>query len=348
MNYLLQDYLRLVIPYLADVLVSPQQLTSIQQVAQLLPPLSPTLLECRLAADQPQVDLSVGIQPMKIAIAESLLSYPFWQEIRQFCQEWTTVNSLPQEAVEDIWLEFDLDGETDGLTVGCWFFSLRGEVFKDKSSEALSKFFQLISWLQNCPIEQQRQALVLQCVNALPDGVGISQIGAMRSRSGEPLRINVSGLSAQMIPAYLAQIQGEPVKADLAEMITLIQPLSDRIVLCFDIAEQIGSRIGLECYLDQQPKKEPRWTEFLNLLVAMECCTPQKRDALLKWPGLIQKKDHPELWPVNLQDLDSWISQGSISVFWRTINHLKLVYQPGRPLEVKAYIAFGHRWFKPD
>ncbi|WP_066377808.1 hypothetical protein [Anabaena sp. CA = ATCC 33047] len=348
MNYSLENYLRLVVPYLSDVLVSQQQLTAIKHLTEILPPLSPMLLECRLAAEQPRVDVSVGLQPMKFLIPEPLISYPFWQQLESFCQDWTTVNSFVYQTVKDMWLEFDLDGLTDGLTVACWFFSLRGEEFQDKNIEANLKLVKLISLLQNCPLDQQRKALVERCVNALPDGVGISQIGAMRSRPGKPLRINVDGLSPQMIPTYLAKIQGEPVPADLTEMITLIQPLSDRIVLCFDIEEQIGSRIGLECYLNQQPKKEPRWSEFLNLAVAMKCCTPQKRDALLQWPGLIQKKDQPELWPVNLQYLDSLISPGSFSVFWRTINHLKLVYQPGCPLEVKAYLAVGHRWFKAD
>lgn len=347
MNYSLQDYLNLVVPYLSDVLVSPQQLNYIQPLAKLLPPLSPALLECRLADDQPQVDLSVGVQPMKMAIAPSLLSYPFWQQLEQFCKNWTTADSLPHETVEDIWLEFDLDGATDQLTVACWFFSLRGEVFKNKDAAALSKLIQIVSCLQNHPLDEQRAAVINKCVKALPDGVGISQIGAMRSRLGEPLRLNVSGLSTATIPPYLAQIQGQELQPEFHQMMNLVEHLSDRLVLCFDVEEQVGSRIGLECYFHQQPKKEPRWREFLDLLVAMQCCTQSKRDALLQWPGLIQQKDTKELWPVNLRAFDSWISQGNISVFWRTINHLKLVYQPNRPLEAKAYLAFGHRWFNP-
>ncbi|MFM7365930.1 MAG: hypothetical protein ACKO11_15830 [Cuspidothrix sp.] len=348
MNYSLQDYLRLVLPYVSDVLVSPRQLTCIEHLTKLLPPLSATLLECRLGSDQPQVDLSVGWQRMKVPISEALLSYPFWQQLESFCQNWTTVNSLTYNTVEDIWLEFDLDGETDGLMIPCWFFSLQSREFKDRKIEDLSKLGELIFWLHNLPMNERRKALIWQCINALPDNVGIGQIGAMRSRLGNPLRINVSGLSAEMIPPYLAQIQDQSVKADLIKIINIIEPLSDRLVLCFDIEEEIGSRIGLECYLDQQPRKEPRWCEFLHLLVGMKCCTHEKRDALLQWSGLIQKKDHPDLWPVNLQNLDPWISPGSISVFWRTINHLKLVYQPDQPLEVKAYLAFGHRWFKPN
>ncbi|MBW4641601.1 MAG: hypothetical protein KME23_00985 [Goleter apudmare HA4340-LM2] len=347
MNYSLQDYLNLIVPYLSNLLISSQQLTYIKQVAQLLPPLSPALLECRLADKQPQVDLSVGLQPMKFPIAQPLISYPFWQELDRFCQDWTTVNTLPHETVKDIWLEFDLDGATDGLRVACWFFSLRGEIFKDKNPAALSKLMQIISCVQNHPVDEWRRALVERCVAALPDGVGISQVGAMRSRHGKPLRLNIGGLSIETIPAYLAQIQEQEVKAELVEIMNLVKHLSDRLVLCFDVEEKVGSRIGLECYFHQQPKKEPRWREFLDLLVAMQCCTPQKRDALLQWPGLIQEKNNQELWPVNLRALDSWVSQGNISVFWRTINHLKLVYQPDRPLEAKAYLAFGHRWFNP-
>ncbi len=344
MSYSLTDYFRLVSPYISDVLVDPQQLSLIQKVAELLPPISPVLLECRLEAGQPQVDLSVGLRPMKLPIRQSLLSYPFWQQVQSFCQDWTRVNSLPYDTVEDMWLEFDLDGAEDNLIQGSWFLSLRTEVFQDKNAGALSKFREIVSYATGAQMDT-RLGLVDQCINALPQGAGINQIGAMRSRLGEPLRLNVSGLSTQAIPGYLAEIQSEPVTADLAEIINLIGHLSDRLVLCFDVEEKIGSRIGLECYLDKQPKKEPRWAEFLDVLVGMKCCTREKRDHLLEWPGLIHQKDSPELWPMNLRQMNSLITPGTASVFWRTINHLKLVYQPGRYLESKAYLAFGHRWF---
>ncbi len=32
------------------------------------------------------------------------------------------------------------------------------------------------------------------------------------------------------------------------------------------------------------------------------------------------------------------------SVVTRGLNHVKLVYQPGRPLEAKAYWGFAQRW----
>ncbi|MFM6039343.1 MAG: hypothetical protein ACKPBV_18825 [Sphaerospermopsis kisseleviana] len=348
MSYSLTDYFRLLSPYISDVLVDPQQLSFIQKVAQLLPPISPVLLECRLQADQPQVDLSVGLQPMKFPMRESLVSYPFWQQVQSFCQDWTTFNSLPYETVEDIWLEFDLDGAKDNLIQGSWFLSLRGKVFQDKNAGALSKFIEIVSYAMAAQMDARQTTLVYDCINALPQGAGINQIGAMRSRPGKPLRLNVSGLSTQTIPIYLAEIQSQPVTADLADIINLISHLCDRLVLCFDVEEKIGSRIGLECYLDKQPKKKPRWAEFLDVLVGMKCCSREKRDHLLKWPGLIHQKDSPELWPENLRQLDSLITPGTTSVFWRTINHLKLVYQPGRDLEAKAYLAFGHRWFNPN
>jgi hypothetical protein len=341
----MQDYLNLITPNLSEALVSPSVLKSLQQVVKLLPPLSPALLECRLAPGRSQVDLSVGLQPMKIPIAESLLANPFWQQIHQFCQDWTTANSLSHETIKDIWLEFDIDGKIENLKAACWFFTLRGEVFQNKDPEALSKLLQLVSLLQNAPVDECRTNLILRCVDELPDNVGIDKIGAMLTRQGKPLRLNVNGLSAQAIPAYLARVQGEAINSELVEIVNHFSHLSDQIVLCFDIEQEIGSRIGLECYLDKQPQKEPRWSEFLDNLVKTNLCTSEKREALLNWPGLIQQKDAQDSWPVNLQNIESWMDKDKISVFWRTINHLKLVYQPHHPLEAKAYLAFGHRWF---
>jgi hypothetical protein len=344
MKYSLQDYVNLITPYLSDELVSQQVLKSIQQVAQLLPPLSPTLLECRLEADRSQVDLSVGLQPMKFPIAEQLIAHPFWQQLDDFCQDWTTANSLLAEAVEDIWLEFDLDGELDAVKVACWFFSLQGEIFQHKDAAALSKLLELVALLQKCPVDELRSNLIRRCVRELPECVGIGQIGAMLTRQGEPLRLNVNGLSATAIPAYLARVQAEAIDPELVKILDCFSHLTDRIVLCFDVEARIGARIGLECYLDKQPQKEPRWAEFLDLLVETNVCTLAKRDALLSWPGLIQQKDVRDGWPINLQQLEPLMDRSNISVFWRTINHIKLVYQPNRPLEAKAYLAFGHRW----
>ncbi len=345
MKYSLQDYLTLIAPYLSDALVSQQVLKSIQHVTQLLPPLSPTLLECRLEADRSQVDLSVGLQPMKFPIVEQLSAHPFWQQLDDFCQNWTTTNSLLAETVEDIWLEFDLDGEIDALKVACWFFSLQGKVFQHQDAAALSKLLELISLLQKCPVDELCRNLIRRCVRELPKQVGIGCIGAMLTRPGQPLRLNVNGLSATAIPAYLARVRDEPIDLELVKILDCFSHLTDRIVLCFDVEAQIGARIGLECYLDKQPQKEPRWAEFLDLLVETNVCTLAKRDALLGWSGLIQHKDVGDGWPINLQQLEPLMDRSHISVFWRTINHIKLVYQPNRPLEAKAYLAFGHRWF---
>lgn len=351
MNDSLQEYLNVVKPYLSDALLSPQVLTRVEKVAKLIPQLSPTkifpaLLECRLEAGQSQVDLSVGLQPVKIPAITSLSSYPFWQQLHQFSEDWTTPGSLPCETIKDIWLEFDLDGQNDIPAVACWFFTLEADAFKDKSAEARSKLLKIVSLLQNCPVDERRAALLHHCLDVFPERVGIVEIGAMLTRTGAPIRLDVLGLSPETIPSFLAQIQGKEIDANFSEIVTTFGNLTDSIVLCFDIGKKIGSRIGLECFLDNQPKKEPRWIELLDLLVTMGCCTSEKRDALLSWPGLLQQKSAFDAWPSDLKNLRKWMGRDNISVFWRTINHVKLVYQPDKHLEAKAYLCFGHRWFK--
>lgn len=57
----MENYLKIVTPYLHPDLVSPEALSHIQPLAQILPLISVGGFECRLGATQSRVDLSVCI-----------------------------------------------------------------------------------------------------------------------------------------------------------------------------------------------------------------------------------------------------------------------------------------------
>jgi hypothetical protein len=56
----------------------------------------------------------------------------------------------------------------------------------------------------------------------------------------------------------------------------------------------------------------------------------------------------PDLWPGNISFGDRFLGYRAVSLFSRWLNHIKLVYQPGIPLEAKGYLGFGHLWFAPN
>jgi hypothetical protein len=49
----------------------------------------------------------------------------------------------------------------------------------------------------------------------------------------------------------------------------------------------------------------------------------------------------PELWPDHLNWMEQLLGHTTFSVFRRSINHIKLVYEPER-MEAKAHLAFEH------
>src|SRR5262249_25149659 len=76
--------------------------------------------------------------------------------------------------------------------------------------------------------------------------------------------------------------------------------------------------------------REGRWRPLLDALAERGLCTAAKREALLAWYGLAWWSLPHQLWPTPAA---------------RLINHVKLVYQPGRALEAKGYVGFVHlKW----
>ena len=67
-------------------------------------------------------------------------------------------------------------------------------------------------------------------------------------------------------------------------------------------------------------------TRFLDHLSGKGLCSPTQRKALGSWPDGMTLRPRHEF--------------GEVLVL-RRVNHIKLVYRPGYPLEVKAYLCAG-------
>ncbi|WP_375515784.1 hypothetical protein [uncultured Nostoc sp.] len=102
MNCTLDDYLKVVIPYLSSELVSLEGLSHIRSLTKILPPLSPTILECRLGVEQSRVDFGVDLLPTTLTLSKSFLIHPTWQAFQQICREWTDSPLLWYATVIDL------------------------------------------------------------------------------------------------------------------------------------------------------------------------------------------------------------------------------------------------------
>ncbi|MFN6464539.1 MAG: hypothetical protein RMZ41_022360 [Nostoc sp. DedVER02] len=107
MNSCQQSDLDLVKQYTSEELISSEAWQKIQQLVPKLPPFSQFILECRLVADNPQVDFSTYMQ-QKLPVCTDIFKHPLWQRIQNFYQQWLN----PTSPLQDILVagpEFDLE-----------------------------------------------------------------------------------------------------------------------------------------------------------------------------------------------------------------------------------------------
>ncbi|HBB31859.1 MAG TPA: hypothetical protein DC064_08675 [Cyanobacteria bacterium UBA9273] len=340
MNSSMLDYLKVVNPHLHPELVSPLALSRIQALAELLPPFSLAGFECRLSKGESRVDFQVYLPCLTRNLLDRFLVYPLWQA---FHQEWVDWISNLSRIVKDIWLEFDLDEQFSQVPIPCIFLNLNQETFnKDFSLREIATGLHLRRL--NHPASLLLESKLQLCIDSLPNGARIVHLGIMLSRPTQVLRVVLAGIPPQQLSWYLEQIGWSESKNTLSTLVSTLSEFGDDILLSVDVSDTVHPKIGLEFFWKKQPPHEPGWQLFLDHLVANQICDPAKEKALLAWPGFSQKADRPELWPQNLTGSDLFLGSKAFSVFYRTINHIKLVYQPDRLLEAKGYLAFGHRW----
>jgi hypothetical protein len=89
------------------------------------------------------------------------------------------------------------------------------------------------------------------------------------------------------------------------------------IAVSIDISENgIGPKIGIECYLNSESLVS------LQGFADLELITEEDRDAVYAWEGAKR-----------------YTCDSQQHILARCINHLKIVYEPDKPLQIKAYLA---------
>ncbi|ACK64384.1 hypothetical protein PCC8801_0284 [Rippkaea orientalis PCC 8801] len=341
MTVSIADYLKVVTADMSLALVSANALSKIETLAKNLPPLAIAAFECRLQPDNSRVDFSVSLPFMTINPPTLWLSHPVWQSIQKLSQEWVVSSYDLRGIIDRNWLEFDLTDSCGSILVPCLAFSLNQTTFNDP--QLWRKVTQFLFNIQNHSHPQPLQKKLNHCLKCLPENARISHIGAMLSRPTKPIRLVVTGIAPKEITNYLNQVGWTDNNQELSLLIETLATAVDSISLAFDVEEEIAPTIGLECYFNRSAFNEKEWKSFLdNYLIPYDLCTRQKRSALLEWIGISDRFTHPQLWPHNLTFLDFLLGNRYHVFFNRTINHIKLVYQPGEPLLAKAYLFFQY------
>lgn len=332
------DYLRVVSPHLSESLVPPAALSLIQSLAQSLPCASVAGFECRLGSDESQVDFQLRLPWFSQPMLERFLP-EHATRLESLCWKRLSPQPVLQDWIESVIAEFDMNCGFSRMP--SLFMTLNERANRSDADE----FIRTAAEVLDLGMAPAARLNIHRCANALPSGAFISHFGLMFSRPEAALRINLRGICPKDFSIYLEQLGWEDPTDAFRPLVSSLSPFVDYILLSLDIAPTLRPRVGLECFIEHHLDTEPRWINFLEYLVLNKLCTEAKRQALLTWPGLSQKATAPERWPENIDCIDRMLGPRAISAFWRILNHIKIVYHPGSPLEAKAYLGFGHHWF---
>lgn len=314
------DWLTFVRPRLAQTLVDESAYERLRGIARRLPGDGLAAIEIRLAAGSGPVDLSLKLsEPSHARGVADVLPSPH----RQLLRRWQS-GELP--TVPAFWLEFDLDRSPEGLPAPVLCAEIASQ------TEPVWIVETLLPEMRGAPLDGPQRESALRVLAAVPPLARPFYAFDLSPRGVDAIRLEILGLAPEAAPDFLGQ-----VAPDLAPAVASAAPLfsgAERPHLSLDItAEGIAPRVGLEASFVRGPHREPRWRNLFDRLVDQSLCDPEKRDAVLAWPGQESFWAAPGRWPAEAAGLDG--------ICVRAVSHMKLVVHPGRTSEAKVYLLFG-------
>lgn len=333
--------------FLPAALVPPAALEAVRGAAARLPAaLSHRLcLECRLAEGAEGTDLICGVEAAgadilgaeRAGLAPDLAALEPWTRVRELCRLWRAPHALPAAALERVWLEFDAPppGARGAPPVPGVFVDLTPWACSHGSPERrCAVALEVLAALLGSALPPEVAEGVLRCQRALPPGARIPYLGVLLPRGTDRVRLCVAGLGAGRLEEYLAAA-GWPAFPALREALDGLEtdasgrPVPAPALLHLDVGGGGPAAVGLELAFPRRPqvRGELPGGRLLDALVERGLCAPARRDALRAWPGCSVERLPHELWS---------------SVALRHLAHVKLVLEPERVREAKAYLSLLH------
>ncbi|WP_448265517.1 hypothetical protein [Nostoc sp. DSM 114159] len=177
-----------------------------------------------------------------------------------------------------------------------------------------------------------------QCFDLMPANTDINIVGMMFARPVQTTRLQLAGFTKEQTIPYLEKIGWQGESDRLAQMMAIAPANFSPFILTFDVDEQVYPRIGLKYVSSCTAKDAPPWQEFLEILMRNQLCSPEKREALQKWPGYTQIKGSSPTWVDIIENAAAFRENRLLNVMERNFGQIKMVYQPGLPFEAKAYL----------
>ncbi len=357
MNCSLYDSFLIALPHLPTELISKDRLPWIIDLVRRLPPVHAGGFECRLGAGNPRVDfqqriLAINDEPriLKNHIAGSMLgSSEVWHRIGQFCEQWMKPTTQLHRSVICVWLEFDHQNRPSAIPAPSVFLSFKHALQQGRTPEEMLVIIESsLNLLAGIRIAGPLEANLRRCIEAIPSGAAVGDLGVMLSRRTDAVRLNVANITPGEINPYLDRIGWTGAITSGETAIACLKDFTDRVSLCLDVGSRIYPGFGLEGFLYSQPEKEPRWMSILDDLVDRGLCAPDKREALLTWPGFTDPTKCEFPWPGNLIIQSLLRKPDRFIAISRQLSHVKIVCTPAHPPKAKGYFGFTYQWLQPE
>jgi len=230
-----------------------------------------------------------------------------------------------------------------GVPIPCVFFGPTKPSSKLPVNE-ISQYEWLIKsalpLLKGKNLSKYVEKTINDCLEKMPENSTLFQIGTMLPRASNDVRLHINKIKPEQIVQYLEEIGWKDESGEFARLIDELKDKADRFVISYDVTDNgIAPRIGIELSFTSNLFHNEDWNQLFDYLVEKGICIPEKRDALMDYVGTNDDEYFSGgiMKPVTssaniLETIDS-------AKIVRYINHVKIVYQPGKPLEAKAYPA---------
>jgi hypothetical protein len=362
----LKDFFPVINPFISNKIISPNSLSEIIDISEFLPSI-PIIdsagFECRLSEKQENTDILVAFtKKSRQNLCSSFDSLPElaansipWKRVDTLIKKWMDKGSVVYENLDNMWLEFDVGEKSNDYPEPSLFFApspVNIDSCKSFSDFSMYEWMleEVLNPLLGGEISVETREKISQCFELLPIGGEIFQVGVMLPRASESkaVRLCIKGIKVFDIIPYLKSLGWVDPTEDLKEILQELANFVDYFAFNISIENVVHPKVGIECYIQQEPKFMNKWSALLDFMCKKNICDRDKISSILEWPGYVEENSCSELWPINFSQGSKFVYPKLRSTAARAINHVKVVYQPMTPLQAKVYLWFGHRWIKAD
>ena len=327
------DFILLTRDDLCESLVSPKHFVKIVSLSKGLPPTSLLSVECRLCAENNDVDFALCVYERKgfemlaafisennLANSHKSISHKSWHAIASFTDHWLTRKDFLQEIVSAMWLNIDVEEARD-RSPAPWVYLIYIDHFLGAEIMLTVLEESLLIFQTVCPKEILNQLAIH--LRRLPQHAHILGLGLQSTRNTEALRLVIYNLNIEEITAFL---ESSDDRYDIDQLYQSMKPfgeIADSLGLIFDIdVDGIKTQFGVEFYINKASQKVDV-ARFTEILEAQNLCDPTKGNAVKQWPTFKE----------NITE--------SLTCTW--VNHFKVTYNHRTAVSAKVYLGFEYR-----